>query len=127
MTAQIGSLTDECHENFATHGGSIQGVSDKLENYIEENEKVKKEVGRVSRVVDRTVERVRAHDTKLSNLENRMEFAERESRRLHMVIDGLKEDLPTTLLEVVSQLLKDLQVDLDIHACERVYRRGRRL
>ena len=68
---------------------------------------------------------VKIHGTRLADIEEKIEFLERERRRNILIIEGVTEKEGEAVREIVNKAFTDLQLNFDAGACATMFRRGR--
>ena len=124
--SKINLLTVEANSRATTTDAILQTLSDKFDNFTEGITEVKSEIGNLKSEIIKEKRENRRHDTKLSELEKKLEFADRDSRRSNIVLEGIEENKDKSLIDILQDLLDDLQVSFGINDCDKIFRRGKR-
>ena len=98
------------------------------ENIGRITEKCNKNEGECRQIKEETADvktQVKIQSTRLNEIEERIEFLERERRRNILVIDGLSENEGENTRDLVNKAFGDLGLNFDSGVCTSVYRRGK--
>ena len=114
-----------CEESFKAFEFSQGEITDNLSKFVEEFEVMKaknngleKENSRLKKTVNNLSKKVESFDQKFENME-------REARRSNLCIDGVIEREGMSLLRLVNDLFRDLEIDLRAEdVCSAIFRKG---
>ena len=124
--AKLDSLTKETNDRAANTDSILQSISDKVDNFSTTVSNIKEELGQLKSEVIKEKRETRRHDARLSDLEKKLEFAERDSRKSSIVLDGVEEGKEKSLITILENLLGDLQVSFGTSECDKIFRRGKK-
>ena len=122
---EIKSVKTTVDEGIRAQEFNAKQAEDKLENHIKDCTSTKREIKLIGNEADGLKARVDYQGFRLTDLEEKIEQLERDSRRNVMIIEGVNEEDGISSPEIVDDLLQDLKLDFDSHVCDRVHRRGK--
>ena len=126
IISKLNTLTNEANKRAASTDTILQTISSKVDKFTESISTVKEEVGHLRHEMINEKRENKRQTVQLIDLENKLEILERDNRRSNIILEGVPEDKDQSLIDILDQLLKDLQVNMDTSACDKIFRRGRR-
>ena len=100
--AKLDSLTKETNDRAANTDSILQSISDKVDNFSTTVSNIKEELGQLKSEVIKEKRETRRHDARLSDLEKKLEFAERDSRKSSIVLDSVEEGKEKSLITILE-------------------------
>ena len=121
--SKINLLTEEVNNRAAYTDTILQTLSTKFNSFTDSITEVKEDLGHLKSEFIKEKRESRRHDAKLGELERKLEFGERDSRRSNIVLDGVEENKDRSLFDILQDLLEDLQVSFGSNDCDKIFRR----
>ena len=100
-------------------------LGDKITLVVAKTEETGAKVLETVKVTTGLTTRTAVHGLRLNELEHKIEMLERDKRRCLIVVEGIPETEGKSSPDIIEELLSDLKIDLDMLACDRIYRRGK--
>ena len=128
LSNKVNTNANTCEENFKSNEFAMGQFTDKLKILVEEMDKMKLEIhdlksenAQLKSTVENLTVKVEIHDHKF-------ETTEIEKKKANLCIDGVVEREGLSLLKVVNDLFRDLDVNLKAEeVCQSIYRKGTKL
>ena len=122
---KLGKL-DKIDESITAQETAVTQLTEKLESINAECRVNKETVNEVKSETAGVKAQVRVHGTRLADIEDKIEFLERERRRNVLIIDGVKEEEGENTRAIVIRAFTDLELDFDVGVCFTIFRRGKK-
>ena len=124
--SKLDNLTKEANDRAAATDSILQTISSKFDKFTEGISAIKVDVTQLKHEVITEKRGNRRQDAKMSELEMKLEFMERDARRSNIILEGVSENKDQSLIGILQELLADLQVNIDTSCCDKIFRRGKR-
>ena len=95
-------LTNEANQRAASTDLILQNISDIFDKFTEGISVVKEEVGQLRHSVISERRENKRQNVKIDELESKLEFIERDTRRSNIVLEGVPEDKDQSLIAILS-------------------------
>ena len=124
LSIQVGVNAKKCDENYKSTDFDQDQLNDKSKTLVEGMDKMKLEIR------DLKVENANLKTTVESLIvkkelhEDKFEISDRENKRSNLCIDGVVEREGLSLLKVVNDLFRDLEIPLKAEVCQSIYQKG---
>ena len=125
MDTNFADLKNEVREGIQSTDFNVSTLCDKLEANIKKSEDITQKVLETTEVTEGLKTRSAVHGLRLAELEQKIEFLERDKRRNNIIIEGVPESEDNPSPEIVEEFFADLKVSFDTTVCDRIYRKGK--
>ena len=114
-----------CEESFKAFEFAQGKVTDKLDSIVKEFESMKNENKDLKRENVNLKKTVNGLAKKVDSFDRKFEMFERESRKSNLCVDGVLEREGLSLLRLVNDLFRDLEINLKAEeVCHAIFRKG---
>ena len=125
LETEIKSVKSTVDEGIRAQEFNSKQAEDKLQKHISDYTETKEEVSSLASETDGLKTRMTFQNFRLTEIEEKIEYLERERRKNMLLIEGVPEDSKVPSPEIVETLFADLKLNFDTHVCDRIYRRGK--
>ena len=126
LTKIVEYNVESCDESFKAFEYAQENISDKLNEFVKEFDSTKEENSSLKKDNARFKKNINGLTRKVESFDQKFEMMERESRKANLCIDGVLERDCVSLIKLVNDLFRDLEIDLRAEdVCHAIHQKGK--